>query len=81
MWRLRRAYKLVLKDLSDISLFRGVYDAVHGDEHFMYGIQTVMETVAFVANDLEFIDTFIDNMTYSQEEAGAGNEQEPRQGV
>ena len=69
-WRLRRAYKLVYNDLRKVNLFRGVYDARHGDEHFMYGIQTVMEIVAFEAEDFGFDDLFLDNLTYSQLKAG-----------
>lgn len=80
-WRLRRAYRLVLKDLSKISMFRGVYDAVNGDEVFMYGIGTVMETIAFEAEDFNFEQTFNDNMTRSEIKAGVISEQEPRQGV
>lgn len=80
-WRLRRAYKLVYKDLRKVSMFRGVYDARNGDESFMYGIQTVMENVAHGAGEDEyelFNDIFLDNMTYSQIKAGVYNDQEQR---
>lgn len=69
-WRLRRAYRLVLKDLFKVNMFRGVYDAVNGDEVFMYGIGTVMETIAFEAGDFNFEQTFNDNMTRSEIKAG-----------
>lgn len=73
-WRLKRAYKLVLKDLSRVSMFRGVYDASNGDASFMYGIGTVMDTVAFEAEDFEFEQKFNDNMTRSEIKAGIINE-------
>lgn len=80
-WRLRRAYKLVYKDLRRVSMFRGVYDASNGSEEFMHGVQTVMEMVAFVAEDFNFETVFFDNLTYSQIKAGVIDEQEPRQRV
>ncbi len=80
-WRLRRAYKLVYKDLRRVSMFRGVYDASNGGEEFMHGIQTVMEMVAFIAEDFDFETVFLDNLINSQVKAGVVDEQEPRQGV
>lgn len=77
-WRLRRAYRIVLKDLSKISMFRGVYDAKNGSATFMHGIMTVMETIAFEAEDFNFEQKFNDNMIRSEIKAGAGNGQEPR---
>ena len=40
------AYKMVFEDLQNIPWCRGEYDAQHGNEHFMYGISTIMEIIA-----------------------------------
>jgi hypothetical protein len=72
------AYKIVFDDLCRVGLFVGKYDAVHGDEHFMYGINTVMEFVAHGVSDEcldEFSDRFNVNMLKSQE-AVAGTDPE-----
>ena len=70
-WRLRRAYRLVLKDISKQSgLYRGIYDARSGSDSFMYGVLTVMETLAFEAGDFDFGGKFLVNMTNSQVKAG-----------
>lgn len=63
------AYKIVLKDLCKCSLFVGRYDAKHSDDHFMYGINTVMETIAYSVSDKvgdEFSDNFMKNMITSE---------------
>ena len=62
----KKAFKTVLNRLSQVSLFRGVYDAEHGDEKFMYGIQTVMEMIAWYADDLDYDDMFTKNMVESE---------------
>lgn len=45
------AYRVVFEDLLNITLFTGVYDATNGDEHFMYGIDTVMSEIAIRAGE------------------------------
>lgn len=55
-------YKIVLEDLKQVSLFTGKYDAKNGNEHFMFGILTVMEYIADKAGHKEYTDMFIDNM-------------------
>lgn len=42
-------WKKVYDKLTECRLFCGVYDAGNGDHHFMYGIGTVMEAVAYYA--------------------------------
>lgn len=68
--RLASAYARVLSDLTNMSgIFTGVYDAENGDESFMYGVQTVMETIASGAGDnklAEFSETFTSNMIQSE---------------
>lgn len=67
----KKAFKEVLKTLSHVSLFRGIYDAEHGDEKFMYGIQTVMELIAWYADDLNYDEMFTRNMLESEIKRGA----------
>ena len=69
-WRLRRAYRLVFKDLCKVSMFRGVYDAKNGSDDFMYGVSMVMEAIAFEAENFDFEAMFMDNMTRSMVKAG-----------
>lgn len=61
----REAYRIVLKDLKKCDLLCGKYDALNGDEDFMYGIETVMEVIAVKAGDLSFDDLFLANMDLS----------------
>lgn len=58
---------VVLNKLKECSLLCGVYDARNGNEHYMYGISTVMEIIANYAGDEEFEDMFLKNMTISEE--------------
>ena len=67
---LRHSAKIVLNKLKECSLLCGNYDAKHGDEHFMYGISTVMEVIANYAGDDEFESMFLKNMFDSEERAG-----------
>lgn len=59
-------YKIVLEDLKQVSLFAGKYDAKNGNEHFMFGILTVMEYIADKAGNQKYTDMFIDNMNKSK---------------
>lgn len=68
------AFKIVLEELKKYSLFCGEYDAKYGNEHFMYGIQTVMESIAARADDTDvilnnFTDEFLHNMVVSEKKA------------
>ena len=69
------AYYLVYKDMtSEEGMLTGRYDAKNGNEHFMYGILTVMEFIAYkVGYDClnAFSDRFADNMARSQEKGGS----------
>ena len=63
----------VLKDLLDqmkeVGLFIGKYDAKQGNDKFMYGIQMVMEYLAYNVSyeyGEEFSDMFIKNMIESE---------------
>lgn len=66
------AYRIVLNDMmnSGCGLLVGKYDAKNGDEKFMYGIDVVMEWIAYRASEKqseEFSAMFFDNMIESQE--------------
>lgn len=66
----QEAFKIVLEDLTKggCDLFVGWYDAKNGSEHFMYGISTVMEHIAYQAGKKEyeeFQSMFFENMRKS----------------
>lgn len=64
------AFKLVLDELKKCSLFCGEFDAKHGNNSFMFGIEYVMEYIASEAGDDKFIETFDENMIKSLEITG-----------
>lgn len=66
------AYRIVFNDMmnSECGLLVGKYDAKNGDEKFMYGIDVVMEWIAYRASEKqgeEFSAMFFDNIIESQE--------------
>ena len=63
---LKVAARIVLNKLKECELLCGKYDAAHGNEHYMYGISTVMEIIANYAGDEEFEEVLIKNMTESE---------------
>ncbi len=69
---LTKAYKMVFEDMvnSGCDLWVGKYDAKHGNKHFMYGVGTVMEHIAYEANEGDnqnFLRLFAGNMTESED--------------
>ena len=63
------AYQIVFDDLMQIDLFRGIYDARHGNEHYMHGISVVIEYIAQSISDEcyeKFNTEFIQNMIKSE---------------
>lgn len=65
----KEEYRHVLADLLQVRMFTGVYDAEHGDEHFMHGINTVMTYIANQVSDGtcdDVEDLFFTNMIVSQ---------------
>lgn len=61
--------KKLFNKLCECPLFMGHYDAEHGNEHYMYGISTVMEFIAHYISDEvldEFSEKFLDNMLKSE---------------
>lgn len=72
--------KEVIKELFDemceCGLFIGKYDARNGDNAFMYGIQTVMEYIAYRISDEvgdEFSEVFVNNLIESNSIAELDN--------
>ena len=60
----------LVSEMMECPMFRGEYDAKHGNESFMYGIATVMEYLASLVDDIfcqEVSDVFTHNMVKSQE--------------
>ena len=60
----------LVSEMMECPMFRGEYDAKHGNESFMYGIATVMEYLASLVDDTfyqEVSDVFTHNMAKSQE--------------
>ncbi len=71
---LKAAYHLVYDDMvsKGPKLFKGCYDAKHGNNSFMYGICTVMEFIADkVSPEVydKFSTEFVTNMNKSEERA------------
>ena len=71
---MKAAYSLVYDDIvsSGPKMFRGHYDAKHGNNSFMYGICTVMEYIADKTSPEaydEFSTLFVKNMNESEKGA------------
>lgn len=59
----KEAFKIVLDNLSECNMFIGKFDArTKYSQHFMYGVQTVMENIAYNIDE-ETGDKFSDMMT------------------
>ena len=60
----------LVSKMMECPMFRGEYDAKHGNESFMNGIATVIEYLASLTDDTfcqEVSDIFTHNMVKSQE--------------
>lgn len=67
-----KAFQVVLDKLCEIPLFVGKYDAEHGKEHYMYGIASVMESIAYSVSEEvgeAFSTRFAKNMVASEQKA------------
>ena len=65
--------KNIFEELKTCELLTGKYDARNSNEHFMYGISTVMECLAYMIDEKygdDFSHEFDKNMLTSEEEAG-----------
>lgn len=70
---LQNAYRLVFNDImnSGVNLFQGIYDAKNGDVSFMYGIETVMEYLAYKVSETDynnFSELFTQNIIDSEKD-------------
>lgn len=68
----QKAYEIVFNDMMENGpeWFKGTYDAHNGTQHFMFGIQTVLEWIADKISDEcygKFASSFVDNMIKSEE--------------
>lgn len=65
--------RALVLEMMECPMFRGEYDAKHGEESFMYGIATVMEYLALKVDEgfyQEVSDIFAKNMAKSLDKAG-----------
>ena len=65
--------RALVLEMMECPMFRGVYDAKHGSDSFMYGIATVMEYLALKVSEEfyeEVSDIFVKNMVKSLDKAG-----------
>ena len=68
----KQTIQKVVEHMSECGLFCGRYDATNGSKKFMYGINTVMEYLAYLVSEEfgEQIDSeFLENMKKSEESA------------
>ena len=70
---LQEAYKIVYEDMmnSGCCLFKGIYDAKHGSDSFMFGIETVLEYIASNVSEEcheNFDNMFMNNMSKCESE-------------
>ena len=62
--------KGIIEEMRECNMFNGIYNAKNGSVQFMYGIETVMECLAYMVSDEygdSFSDTFINNLIDSEQ--------------
>lgn len=64
---LKDAYTVVFNDLCQCPMFQGKYDAINGNEHYMSGIETVMEVIATRGYNEGFAERFAEVFTLNME--------------
>lgn len=63
----KEAWIYVYTQLKECPMFCGRYDATNGNMHFMHGIQTIMEQIAWNAGCYdEFANMFAENIQVSE---------------
>lgn len=65
----KEAFALVFQKLKEVPMFCGYYDAFNGNKHFMNGVSSVMEFIAYQISDeigADFTDEFLSNMMKSE---------------
>lgn len=78
MSRLQDAYRMVYNDIlnSECELLLGKYDAKNGSKELMYGIDIVMEWIAYRVSEADgdaFSDLFLKNMSESEKKVLTNN--------
>ena len=78
MSRLQDAYRMVYNDMlnSECGLLIGQYDAKNGSKELMYGIDIVMEWIAYRVSEADgdaFSDLFLKNMSESEKKVLTNN--------
>lgn len=68
------AYRIVFNDMmnSGCGLLVGKYDAKNGNEKYMFGVDTIMEWIAYKVSEAQgddFSELFTKNMVESQKKA------------
>ena len=64
----KEAYLTVYEDLIKVPLYVGIYDATNGNEHFIYGMSSVMDYISMKAGKLDEYEKLWDkNMKESEE--------------
>ena len=69
----KKVLKNIIEELRECGMFEGRYDAKNGSSVFMYGIETVMEYLAYRVSDEygdNFSDIFTQNLIISEQNAG-----------
>lgn len=64
--------KGIIEEMRECGMFEGRYDAKNGSSVFMYGIETVMEYLAYKISDEygdNFSDIFTQNLIISEQNA------------
>ena len=62
------AFRIVYNELIEYPVFAGCYDAKHGNEHYINGVNTVMSVIADYAGYLDEYEAMFDfNMQESRE--------------
>lgn len=62
----KEAFQIVLNKIRTVPIYNGKYDAKHGDMKFMSGVASVMDWIAYEAEDEDFEDEFWGNIAESQ---------------
>ena len=64
----KETYLTVYEDLIKCPLYVGIYDATNGNEHFIYGISSIMDYISMKAGKLdEYEELWNKNMRESAE--------------
>ena len=66
----KEVLKGIIEEMRECKMFNGIYNAKNGSAQFMYGIEAVMECLAYMVSDEygdSFSDTFTKNLIFSEQ--------------